>query len=197
MEIGTTPLVVRGTISSTQLAGDHRIVVGRWPTSPIGPLVDVMWRAPDGERRLLVDSEEGAALITSIYEFDDVRIGPLRVEGDDRHTRVRTDGLELDVTGGRRRPVPVRRPLAFTCLVEAPIARALMGVEVHGLSPRGALEWYQTTGWRWIDHGRAAIDGVDVGAPRPFTGPVGVGFSEPPARPSIVSVRVTIVRPGP
>ncbi len=187
--------VVAGTISSAAFAGGHRFVVGHWPTSPLGPLADVMWTDPDDRRTLVVASHDGAEFIGSIYEFDEVSIEPLRVESDGRRTTVGATRFRLDLVGGRLRPVPLRRPLAVTRWVEAPLARALMGVETYGTSPTGAREWYQTRGWRWVSSGSAQVDGVNLGGPQRFERPVGVGFSEPPPRPSIVAVRVTIELP--
>lgn len=188
---------VRGHISSAGFAGGHRFVVGHWPVSPIGPLSDVMWGTPEGERILLVPSEEAATFVGSIYAFDDVRVGRLDVTCDGRVTTVSGHGVDLHLVGGRRIPIPVPRPLSITRFVEAPIARALMGVETFGVSPLGATEWYQTRGWRWISSGSAYLDGVDLGRPGPLETPMGVGFSEPPPRPSIVSVHVTIDLPAP
>lgn len=187
--------VVDGTISSAAFAGGHRFVIGRWGTSPVGELADVMWTDPDDRRTLVVASSAGAEFIGSIYEFDEVSIEPLRVVSDGRRTTVSTERFHLELIGGRLRPVPLRRPLAVTRWVEAPLAKALMGVETYGTSPTGAREWYQTRGWRWVRSGNARVDGVDLGAPQQFERPVGVGFSEPPRRPSIVAVRVTIEPP--
>ena len=78
---------------------------------------------------------------------------------------------------------------------ETPIARRLMGVECYGTSPRGATEWYQTRGWRWVTSAEGRLDGRDLGALTTLRPPLGVGFSEPPARPSIVDVRVGIEMP--
>lgn len=186
---------VRGHISSAGFAGGHRFVIGDWPESPIGAFGDIMWADPDGHRVLLAPSDRAADFITSIYDFDEVRVGPLETASDGRTTTARGHGLDIRLTGGLRRPIPVPRPLAVTRFVERPIARALMGVETFGTSPRGALEWYQTRGWRWVDGGHATLDGRDLGEPGPIAQPVGVGFSEPPPRPSIVSVRVTIDLP--
>ena len=187
--------VVAGTISSAAFAGGHRFVVGCWHTSPVGVLADVMWTDPDDRRILLVASPAGAEFIGSIYEFDEVSVEPLRVVSEGRRTTVSATRFHLDLVGGRMRPVPLRRPLAVTRWVEAPLARALMGVETYGTSLTGAREWYQTRGWRWVHAGNARVDGVDLGEPQRFERPVGVGFSEPPQRPSIVSVRVTIELP--
>lgn len=189
-------MVVAGTISSAAFGSGHRFVVGHWPTSPIGPLCDVMWTDPDDRRTLVVGSNAGAEFIGSIYEFDDVSIEPLRVSADGRTTTVSAARFRLGLVGGRLWPVPLRRPLTVTRWVEAPLARTLMGVETYGTSPTGAREWYQTRGWRWVASGNAHVDGIDLGEPRRFERPVGVGFSEPPSRPSIVAVRVTIEFPS-
>lgn len=182
---------VRGTISSAGFGG-HRFVVGHWSESPIGVLSDVMWATPDDERILLVGSDDGAAFITSIYDFDDVRVGPLATTSDGRTTTAHGHGLDLELVGGRARPIPFRRPLAVTRFIERPIARRLMDVQTFGVSSQGVREWYQARGWRWVESGHATLDGVDLGAPGPVAAPLGVGFSEPPRRPSIVTVDVTI-----
>lgn len=158
---------------------------------------DVMWGTPDGRRVLLAPSDAVAAFVTSIYEFDEVRVGELETGSDGRVTTARGFGLDLRLVGGRRVPVPFPRPLSITRWVEAPIARALMGVETFGTSQRGATEWYQTRGWRWVADGHASIEGRDLGVPGAVSPPLGVGFSEPPARPSIVQVHVTIDLPEP
>lgn len=155
-----------------------------------------MWADADDLRRLLVADDHTAEYITSIYQFDEVSVGRLEVESDGRRTTVSGHGLEIELVGGRQRPIPFRRPLLVTRFLERPIARGLMGVETYGTSPTGAREWYQTSGWRWVRSGRASLHGVDLGPPQPIDRPLGVGFSEPPPKPSIVSVRVTI-EPGP
>lgn len=189
--------VVEGYISSAGFGRGDRIVVGHWPVSPIGPFGDVMWATPDDERILLAPSDEAAAFITAIYEFDSVRVGPLEVSSDGRTTVVSAAQLRLHLEGGRLRPVPIRRPLALTRFIEGPIAKLLMGVDAYGTSTTGAREWYQTRGWRWVTRAAGSVAGEDLGPPGPFAAPIGVGFSEPPRRPSIVAVRVTIELPAP
>lgn len=186
---------VAGFISSAGFRDGHRFVVGHWPISPIGPMSDVMWATPDNERVLLTATDDAASFITSIYAFDQVRIGPLDIASDGTHTIVDGHGIRMELFGGRRRPIPIPRPLSFTRYIEAPIARRLMGVETYGTSPTGAIEWYQTRGWRWVIAGEAALNGRNLGSVGPMGRPLCVGFSEPPASPSIVGVHVTIDRP--
>lgn len=183
---------VVGTISSAGFAGGHRFVVGSWRVTPIGPFCDVMWADPSSHRTLLASSDEAAGFITSIYDFDEVRTLALSVTSDGRTTRVDSDVLRLWLEGGRLRPLPLPRPLWFTRYAEAPIARLLMGVHTCGVAPSGAREWYQTTGWRYVRSGGAVLNGEDLGPPGSPRPPLRVGFSEPPPKPSIVSVRVTI-----
>lgn len=195
MVVITGPTHVRGTISSAAFESGDRFVIGNWHESPIGRLVDVMWVDGTGRRRLLAGSDEAARFIGSIYEFDEVLIAPLVVEGDDRHTAVRGHDLEIELRGGRHRPVPFPRPRWVTRYVEAPLARMLMGVATYGESPTGVREWYQTRGWCWVVEATARRNGDDLGELRDVSRPVGVGFSDPPRRPSIVSVRVGIRPP--
>ncbi len=188
--------VLRGTISSAAFPSGDRFVVGHWVDGPLGPMGDVMWATPDDHRILLAPDDAVAAFVTGIYDFDEVRVGPLVTTSDGRRTTVLGHGLDLEVVGGRRRSIPVRRPLAVTRLIERPIAAALMGVQTFGTSPGGAVEWYQTSGWRWVRGGRAHLHGDPLGSPLPVCPPLGVGFSEPPRRPAIVAVRVTIDLPA-
>ena len=190
-----SPTHVRGWITSVGFETGDRFLVGDWRESLLGRTIDVMRITPDGERHLLVPDEDSAAFITSIYVFDEVHVAPLTVEGDGRSTRVAGHRLELVVHAGRLRPVPVPRPRWLTRYVEAPIARALMGVHTYGVSPTGARQWYQTRGWRWIHAASGRFDGSPLGELTDVARPVGVGFTDPPLRPSIVAVRVAIHPP--
>lgn len=184
------PDVVRGTISSASF-GDEQIVVGCWSNSPIGPIGDVMWSRPDGSRWLLTSSQREADFICSIYAFDDVRLGPLRVTSDGTTTVVDGQGLAIELVGGRAIRLPPR-PRWFTRWCEAPVAKAVMGVHTYGTSPLGRREWYQATALRWVRHARATVDGIHYGNAAPLARPMKVGFSDPPRSPSIVTVKVAI-----
>ena len=183
---------IRGSISSAGFAGGNRFVVGHWERSPIGPFGDVMWGTPDGQRILLAGNQKVADFVTSIYNFDDVRIGDLQTESDGRVTTVEGLGLNLHLSGGIARVIPFSRPLSFTRYVERPLAKILMGVETFGTSSRGVSEWYQAKQWRWVKSGTAVLDGNNLGELSNFSQPIEVGFSEPPSKPAIVSLQVAI-----
>ncbi len=185
---------LQGVIASSGFASGDRVVIGHWRSSPIGPLSDVMWAAPDGRRTLFVGAARAADYITSIYDFDAVEVGELSVVGDDRSLEARVGDRWVRLTGGRRIPVlPVPRPRWFTTAFEAPLARAILGVEAVGTSPRGVREWYQARWVRRVVEAEARIGGRDLGAFGDVWPPVGVGFSEPPRFPSLVRVDTRVV----
>lgn len=188
---------LRGTISAVGLPSGDRIVVGAWHRSPIGGFADVMWAHPDDTRSLLAPDQRAADYVAGIYAFDRIEVVPFRWTATPCSLALRAGPLEVDLaaSGGRRLPLP--RPWWFTRWVEGPVARRLMGVEVHGTSPLGIEEWYQARAWRWIHDGCVRIAGENRGRLGPARPPLHVGFSEPPARPGITDVAVRIRRPRP
>ena len=159
-----------------------------------------MWAMADGERRLVAPTPEVAAFVSAVYRFDGSEVTPLEagLRGpngeaglEDWHLRVSAPrlGLELSLQarGGWRIPFP--RPPWFTRWVEAPLARRLLGVRAYGVSPSGVAEWYRADAYRPVVAGKASLAGRDLGPLRPLDPSVGFGFSEPPRRPSMVSVR--------
>ena len=187
--------LLHGTISAVGLAAGDRIVVGAWHRSPIGAFADVMWAEPDGTRLLLARDERTADYVAGIYLFDRIEVVRLEWTATPSTLSLHAGQLQVDLaaSGGRRVSVP--RPWWFTRWVEGPIARRLMGVDVHGTSPLGVEEWYQARAWRWIHDGQVRIAGEDQGPLGPPRPPLRVGFSEPPPRPSITDVAVRLRRP--
>lgn len=186
---------MQGVIAGTGFASGDRVVVGHWTSSPIGPFSDVMWARPSGERILYTADDRASRFITAVYEFDRVQVGPLAVTGDDRALEVRGPDLHLRLRGGWARRIPGPRPAWVTRYVEAPVARALMGVRTFGVSPTGVREWYRASAWRWLEMAEGERDGHDLGPMAPVEPPAGFGFSEPPRRPSITAVRPLLQDP--
>ena len=179
-----------------------RVVVGRWPVSPFGPVADAMVEDPAGRRVLIAPDDGLAAYVSSIYSFDDVIVGPVECERTPGRLRFTGGPLRLDVTLGRRdvlgwalRAVPRRvatneRWVALTDV----LARALLrGVRTRGTTP-GGTELYAATD----RHGVRAIAGTwrdaDLGELRDVHPPVRFGFSSTPRQPSIVEVTTTVHR---
>lgn len=178
-----------GTISSCGFARGDRFVVGSWQQSPIGPTIDVMWAAPDGTRTLLAPDGATASFVSSVYGFDRVLITPFEALSTPSSLDLRAGPLELHLrTGGRVLTLP-HRPLWFTRRIERPIARALLGVETWGTSPTGVQEWYQATACRFVTTAEAELTGMGLGPKASLRPACRFGFSESPARPTIVEVR--------
>ena len=180
-----------GRIAAAGFASGDRVVVGVWESGPLGPMTDVMWARPDGERVLLAPSEAVAEFITSAYRFDRVEVVDVDASGDERSLAVEAGSLSVRLLGGRGWPLPPARlrPPWFTRYIEGPIARAAMGVHTYGVTPTGVREWYRADHWRPVIDGSATLDGVDLGPIGPVDPPCGFNFSEPPTRPSITDVR--------
>jgi hypothetical protein len=90
---------------------------------------------------------------------------------------------------GRGLPLPLLRPAWVTRHVAGPLAWRLLGVRTYGVSPTGVREWYRASWYRLLRESRAVLAGTDLGPLHPLDPPVGFGFSEPPRRPSMVTVR--------
>jgi hypothetical protein len=179
-----------------------RVVVGRWPVSPFGPVADAMVEDPAGRRLFIAQDEALAAYVSSIYSFDDVIVGPVDCERSPDRLRFNGGPLRLDVTLGRRdllgwalRAVPHRvatneRWVSFTDLV----ARGLLrGVRTRGTTP-GGIELYAATDRHRVTAIDASWDGTDLGDLRDVDPPVRFGFSSTPRKPSIVAVTTTVYR---
>jgi hypothetical protein len=181
---------MRGVIAGSGFTSGDRLVVGHWSSSPIGPFSDVMWTAPDGTRTLLSPSAGAEEFITAVYAFDRTEVVDLVARGDARGVRVVAGEVDLEITAGPLRLVlPPWRPAWFTRWVEGPVARLAMGVHTYGTSPTGVREWYRADAYRPARDARAHIAGRDLGPMAPIDPPLGVGFTDPPRRPSVVAVR--------
>ena len=185
-----------GVIAGAGFASGDRLVVGCWAASPIGPFGDVMWAAPDGRRTLWAPTPAVAEFVGAVYRFDHVEVADLQVDGSIAGLTASTAdwSLRLDAAGRGFR-IPFRRPAWMTRYVEAPVARAWMGVRPYGVSPTGVREWYRADAWRRIVAGSLVVEGLDAGALAPVDPPTGFGFSEPPRRPTITAVRPLLLDP--
>jgi hypothetical protein len=187
-----------GVIASAGFESGDRFVIGSWTSSPVGPMTDVMWARPDGERVLLAPSEDAADFITGVYRFDRVEMVPVAATTTATTVEVVAEPVELLLSAGRgwRLPFGRFRPPALTRWVEAPLARALLGVRTYGTSPTGVREWYRADEYRPVVDARASISGRELGGLRPLHPPCRFGFSEPPRRPSLVKVRPLLAYPS-
>jgi hypothetical protein len=68
----------QGRIAGFGSASGTRVVIGMWERSPFGRFADAMIEDADGHRTLLAPDDDVAAFVSSTYEFDEVRVVPVR-----------------------------------------------------------------------------------------------------------------------
>lgn len=194
-------VVFDGAIAGIGTTSGTRLVIGLWPSSPLGSIADVMVERPDGHRLLLAPSVEVADFITATYRFDEVRIVPVSYRRDGRRWTVTAGPLTVEFTTGSRGAlgllllaVPRRLATArwWASLLD-PVARVAMpGVRTRGTAGGGRREWYAALDLHRIVGAMAGWDGRQLGALTEVTPPVRFGFGSTPARPGLVRVRTTI-----
>jgi hypothetical protein len=102
-----------GWIAGVRTASGVRIVLGRWPRSPLGPFSDVMVERADGHRVLLAPSDEVAGYVSATYRFDEVRITPVEVAVAGARWLVAAGPLALRFDLGRGPPLSASSPALF------------------------------------------------------------------------------------
>ena len=194
-----------GRIAGFGTASGMRVVVGMWPRSPLGGFADVMLERSDGHRILLAPSDEVARFVSATYEFDEVRVVPVRYSRSGRAISVDAGPFAARFTVGGISPlgrllriVPRRLATqpAWLRLID-PVARILVpGARTAGSAGGGRREYYGVTSARSVTAITATWDGDDLGAIARLHPPVRFGFGSAPAAPHIVEVVTTIVERG-
>ncbi|MDQ2791728.1 MAG: hypothetical protein M3Y73_19280 [Actinomycetota bacterium] len=190
-----------GEIAAFGTTSGHRIVVGRWPTSPFGPISDVMIETPDGTRLLIAPSDDVARFVASTYRFDSVEVTPVEVVRRPGRVTVEAGTLRADLIVGSRGwlglllrtvPRPVATAPAWAALVDPFVQAVLPGVRTRGSAGAGRREWYGA----WDHHPLVTVSacwqGADLGTMAEVHPPVRFGFGSVPRRPRLVSVTSTV-----
>jgi hypothetical protein len=203
-------LVFDGWIAGLGTASGYRIVIGCWPTSPYGPVADVMLETVAGHRVLLAPSRELAAFIGATYAFDEVRVQPVTVDPVALVPagRVRVAAGDLDLTflvdgstalGRLLRLVPHRLAgwRCWVALLDLPARVLAPGVRTVGSAGGGRREWYAARDNRGVRLLVARWEGHDLGGLADVDPPVRFGFGSTPRRPSWTRVTTTVRLPEP
>lgn len=216
-----------GAITASGFSSGDAVVVGCWARSPLGRVVDVMWRQPDGTRVLLAPTRQTADYVAGLYRFDRVHVTAIGggISGDrvdvtaalpaveDRAGRGGPSTLRLRATLAAPdwrswlfalRPRALRRSPAWV-RVEDRLARPIVGlllgggdgVRAAGEAPGGQQEFYGVDDWRPLLNARLEVGGVDQGAMCDLPAELGVGLSAFPTRPASVRVGTMIAQPQP
>lgn len=215
----------RGFIAGVGTQEGTRLVVGHWPSSPLGVFTDVMVELANGHRMLLAPNEAVARFVTDTYHFDETVLCPVSCavrtdtassldSTEDPLTAPFEPGAQWHVTAGALdlrlvvgETTPLGRILRVTpttisthplfARIADPIARvAMRGVRTAGTAGNGRAEYYGATGLRGVTSLRATWDGADLGPLRPVEPPVRFGFSSTPRRPSVTRVVTTVDVPA-
>src|SRR4051812_29346252 len=179
-----TRLRFEGEICGFGTTSGYRIVIGRWPSSPLGAITDAMVEGPDGYRTLVAPDRAAAEYIGATYVFDDIAVGPVVAVRSAHALVVHGPGLEATVSFGRRPPLglllravprPVARAPWFAALAD-PVARVLLpGVRTRGSAGAGRREWYGAHDLHAVTAVRASWQGLALGALAPRATGRGVG----------------------
>lgn len=190
-----------GWIAGLGTSSGTRIVLGHWPSSPFGPISDVMVERADGERLLLAPTGPVAEFIGATYHFDAVRVVPVDVTVTGDTWAVAAGPLDLRFTVGPAGPLglllaalpgPLVRSPAWAVLTD-PLARlVLRGVRTRGSAVPGRREWYGARGLRRLTAMSATYEGDDLGDLAPVDPPVRFGFGSVPRRPALTRVTTTV-----
>ena len=190
-----------GEIAAFGTSAGHRIVLGRWPVSPFGPISDVMLETPDDMRLLIAPSDEVASFIASTYRFDSVEVTPVEMIRRPGRLQVAAGQLRADLGIGRRgwlglllRAVPraVATAPLWATLIDPLVRAALPGVRTRGSAGSGRREWYGARDLHPLVSVTARWQGMDLGAMADVRPPVRFGFGSTPRHPSIVHITTTV-----
>ncbi|HEX8933354.1 MAG TPA: hypothetical protein VF788_04010 [Pseudonocardiaceae bacterium] len=190
-----------GEIAAFGTSAGHRIVLGRWPVSPFGPISDVMLETPDGMRLLIAPRDEVADFIAGTYRFDSVDVTPVEMIRQPGRLQVAAGQLRADLTIGRRgwlglllRAVPraVATAPSWATLIDPLVRTALPGVRTRGSAGCGRREWYGARDLHPLVSVTARWQGTDLGAMADVRPPVRFGFGSTPRQPSIVHLTTTV-----
>ena len=200
--MGAVPTVARfgGEICGFGTTSGWRVVIGRWPDSPFGPIADAMVEDAAGWRTLIAPRLELGSYLADVYEFDATIVAPVTVERSGDGLSFEGGPLRIEAwLGGRDalgwllRAIPSRLAThpRWSALVDPIARRTLRGVRTRGRTA-GGEEFYGATDRRRVRAVQAAWGGHDLGALAAVDPPVRFGFSSTPRRPSVVAVTTTI-----
>ncbi len=184
--------VFKGRITSSGFSSGDRIVIGDWKESKLGSFTNIMWAKKDGTRVLLSPSKEHAELVSSLYNFEEVRIVDVNVERSGKSIIVSAGDLQVKMSWGFTWPIPLWRPLWFVATVEAFFGRLIFGTKTHGLTKDQRKAWYSVRSLSRVVAAEGKLGNTDLGEGRPFETTACFGFSDPPLMPTSVTLKTYI-----
>jgi len=182
--------IFEGRITSCGFTSGDRLVLGHWKESPFGSFLDIMWAKSDGTKILIAPNQEIANYISSMYEFDIIKIEEIRIEESINQIKIETTDINCHFKwSGGISFMTKKRPLWFISSVEYLFGWLIFGTKTHGKTKNGKKEWYAVDRLSKLISARADINGEDLGKFTSFYPKANFGFSDPPKMPSSVLVR--------
>jgi hypothetical protein len=190
-----------GWIGGLGTASGLRLVVGHWPSSPLGAFTDVMLEQADGHRVLLAPSQQVADFVATTYTFDEVRIVPVEMRVENATAELQAGDLTATIRIGRRAPlgyllraVPTRLATStrWIAAIDAVARRVLPGVRTVGSAGHDRTEYYGARDLHRIVGATVHLGGVDQGLMTTVDPPVRFGFGSTPTTPSWVRITTVV-----
>jgi hypothetical protein len=194
-----------GWIGGVGTASGLRLVVGHWPSSPLGSFTDVMLERADGHRVLLAPSQEVADFVSTTYTFDEVRLVPVAMHVEGTRAELHAADLTATLHLGRRTPlgyllraVPPRLATSprWIAAIDAVARRVLPGVRTVGSAGHDRTEYYGARDLHRIADATVHLGGEPQGHMTDVDPPVRFGFGSTPTTPSWVRI-TTLVATNP
>ena len=182
--------IFEGRITSCGFSSGDRLVIGSWKKSPFGEFSDIMWAKSDGTKVLIAPNKEIGDYISSMYNFDTIKIEEINLE--ETHNMMKLDAKEINCHFEWNNGIPFiikKRPLWFVASIEYLFGWLIFGTKTHGKTKDGKKEWYVVDRLSKLTKANVNIENKDLGNYTNFYPKANFGFSDPPKMPSSVLVR--------
>ena len=182
--------IFEGRITSCGFSSGDRLVIGIWKKSPFGDFADIMWAKSDGTKILIAPNNEIGDYISSMYNFDIIKIEEIKLEERKNMIKLETEDIHCHFEWNKGIPFIIKkRPLWFVASIEYLFGWLIFRTKTYGKTKDGKKEWYVVDRLSKLTLAKAFIGDKNLGEFTDFFPKANFGFSDPPKMPSSVLVR--------